>query len=64
MVGSVERVLVEGVSKRRGSELAARTANNRTVNFPGPESLIDRFATVRITSVLAHSLRGELVDGE
>ncbi len=64
MVGSIERVLVEGVSKRRGSELAARTANNRTVNFPGPESLIDRFANVRITSVVAHSLRGELVDGE
>jgi tRNA-2-methylthio-N6-dimethylallyladenosine synthase len=64
MVGSVERVLVEGLSKRRGSELAARTGNNRTVNFPGPASLIDRFAQVRITSVAAHSLRGELVDGE
>jgi hypothetical protein len=34
------------------------------VNFPGPASLIDRFAQVRITSVAAHSLRGELVDGE
>jgi tRNA-2-methylthio-N6-dimethylallyladenosine synthase len=64
MLGSTGRVLVEGLSKRRASELAARTANNRTVNFPGPESLIDRFANVRITSVVAHSLRGELVDGE
>jgi tRNA-2-methylthio-N6-dimethylallyladenosine synthase len=64
MVGRVERVLVEGVSKRRGSELAARTANNRTVNFAGPATLIDRFADVRITSVVAHSLRGEIANGE
>ncbi len=64
MVGAVERVLVEGPSKRRGAELAARTANNRTVNFAGPASLIDRFADVRITSVVAHSLRGELANGE
>jgi tRNA-2-methylthio-N6-dimethylallyladenosine synthase len=64
MVGKVERVLVEGVSRRRGSELAGRTANNRIVNFPGPASLIDRFVEVRITCVVAHSLRGELADGE
>jgi tRNA-2-methylthio-N6-dimethylallyladenosine synthase len=64
MVGSIERVLVEGASKRRRDELAARTANNRTVNFPGPASLVDRFVEVRITSLAAHSLRGELVNGE
>ena len=64
MVGTVERVLVEGISRRRGSELAARTANNRIVNFPGSPSLIDTFVNVRITSVVAHSLRGELADGE
>jgi tRNA-2-methylthio-N6-dimethylallyladenosine synthase len=64
MVGTLERVLVEGVSKRRSSELAGRTANNRIVNFPGSQALIDKFADVRITSVVAHSLRGELANGE
>jgi tRNA-2-methylthio-N6-dimethylallyladenosine synthase len=57
-------VLVESVSKRRGSELAGRTANNRIVNFPGSPALIDSLADVRITSVVSHSLRGELANGE
>ncbi len=64
MVGAVERVLVEGVSRRRGCELAGRTANNRVVNFTGAPALIDTFVNVRITSVVAHSLRGELADAE
>jgi tRNA-2-methylthio-N6-dimethylallyladenosine synthase len=64
MVGSRQRVLVEGISRRRTSELAGRTANNRTVNFAGDAALIDRFADVRITSVVSHSLRGERADGE
>jgi tRNA-2-methylthio-N6-dimethylallyladenosine synthase len=64
MVGTTQRVLVEGVSKRRKSELAARTANNRIVNFPGDPALIDRFADVRISSVVSHSLRGEPLNGK
>jgi len=60
MVGTVQRVLVEGVSKKRSHELAARTANNRIVNFAGAAPLIDRFVDVRITACAAHSLRGEL----
>jgi tRNA-2-methylthio-N6-dimethylallyladenosine synthase len=65
MVGTTQRVLVEGPSKRRASELAARTANNRIVNFPGPRESIHQFVDVRISSVVAHSLRGELVtDGD
>jgi tRNA-2-methylthio-N6-dimethylallyladenosine synthase len=64
MLGTLQRVLVEGLSKRRGAELAGKTANNRTVNFPGPARLIDRFADVRITSIASHSLRGELVNAE
>jgi tRNA-2-methylthio-N6-dimethylallyladenosine synthase len=64
MVGTLERVLVESVSKRRGSELAGRTGNNRIVNFPGSPALIDGFAEIRITSVVSHSLRGELANGE
>jgi len=63
MVGTTQRVLVEGRSKRRACELAARTANNRTVNFPGDEALVGRFVDVRISSVVSHSLRGELANG-
>src|SRR3954470_9257700 len=60
MVGTAQRVLVESISRKRDSELAARTANNRVVNFPGGRALIDTFVDVRISAVLAHSLRGEL----
>ena len=64
MVGKRERVLVEGPSRRDAHELAGRTGNNRVVNFAGPAALAGRFAEVRITAALAHSLRGELADGE
>jgi len=61
MVGSVQRVLVEGISRKSASELAARTANNRVVNFPGDAALIGQMIDVRITSALPHSLRGEQI---
>jgi len=60
MIGSVERVLVEGMSTKRSHELAGRTGNNRIVNFPGPAELVERFVDVRITERRPHSLRGEL----
>jgi tRNA-2-methylthio-N6-dimethylallyladenosine synthase len=60
MVGSAQRVLVEGAAKKNAAELAGRTANNRVVNFPGPAHLAQRYAEVRITAALAHTLRGEL----
>jgi len=61
MVGTVQRVLVEGPSRRNGEELAGRTANNRFVNFPGPQSLIGDFADLAVTEALPNSLRGELM---
>jgi tRNA-2-methylthio-N6-dimethylallyladenosine synthase len=60
MVGTVQRVLVEGRSKKNDSHLAGRTANNRVVNFPGEAGLHSGFVDVRITAALPHSLRGEL----
>jgi tRNA-2-methylthio-N6-dimethylallyladenosine synthase len=60
MVGTVQRALVEGPSKRDPAELAARTANNRTVNFAGHAGLAGRFADLRITEARHYSLRGEL----
>ena len=61
MVGSVQRVVVEGVSRKNERELAGRTDNNRVVNFAGSPGMIGRFVEVRITEVWAHTLRGELV---
>jgi tRNA-2-methylthio-N6-dimethylallyladenosine synthase len=60
MVGSTQRVLVEGPSKKNPAELAGRTGNNRVVNFPGRADPAAAFADVRITGALAHTLRGEL----
>jgi tRNA-2-methylthio-N6-dimethylallyladenosine synthase len=61
MVGTVQRVLVEGPSKKNAAELAGRTANNRVVNFAAPPRLIGAMVDVRITQALPHSLRGEVV---
>ena len=60
MVGSRQRILVEGHSKKNANELAGRTENNRVVNFAGPPSLIGQMVDVDITGALAHSLRGRL----
>jgi tRNA-2-methylthio-N6-dimethylallyladenosine synthase len=61
MIGTVQRVLVEGRSARDGAELAGRTGNNRVVNFRGDANLAGRFADVCITGARSHSLRGELL---
>ena len=61
MVGSVQRLLVEGPSKKDSNELMGRTENNRIVNFPAPARLIGQFVTVTITQANPHSLRGEVV---
>ncbi|MFZ2525733.1 MAG: tRNA (N6-isopentenyl adenosine(37)-C2)-methylthiotransferase MiaB [Candidatus Ferrigenium altingense] len=75
MLGTTQRVLVEGMSKKDAQELAGRTDNNRVVNFPnspdiagspdmaGLQDMIGRFAYVKITQVVRHTLRGELVSG-
>ena len=61
MVGSVQRILVEGPSKKDPNELAGRTDYNRVVNFAGNPRLIGHFVDVNIVSALPHSLRGEIV---
>ncbi|WP_333858147.1 tRNA (N6-isopentenyl adenosine(37)-C2)-methylthiotransferase MiaB [Denitromonas sp.] len=64
MVGSVQRVLVEGISKKSTEELAARTDNNRVVNFVGNPRLMGQFVDLAITAALPHSLRGDIVTRE
>jgi len=62
-VGTVQRILVEGPSRKSAAELMGRTACNRIVNFDGgPQSarLVGQMLDVRITQALPHSLRGEV----
>lgn len=58
MVGTIQRVLVEGPSRKNLMELAGRTENNRVVNFEGSPDMIGKFVDVEIVSVYASSLRG------
>jgi len=60
MLGTRQRVLVEGRARKDASELAARTDNNRVVNFAGPAGLGGTYVEVEITAALPHSLRGRL----
>ncbi len=60
MEGTLQRVLVEGVSKKDAAELMGRTDNNRIVNFKGQPRLIGQFVNVTITQALPHSLRGDI----
>jgi tRNA-2-methylthio-N6-dimethylallyladenosine synthase len=61
MVGTRQRVLVTGHAVKNRRELAARTDNNRVVNFAGDAASIDGYVDVDITAALPHSLRGDLV---
>ena len=61
MVGNIERILVEKVSRKRTDQLSGRTENNRVVNFDAGPGLIGQFVDVRITEALPNSLRGEIV---
>ena len=61
MVGSKQRVLVMSEARKGDSQLAARTENNRVVNFDGPQTLIGDFADVQITEALPNSLRGRIL---
>jgi len=60
-VGTVQRVLVEGPSRKDASELMGRTECNRIVNFKGQPRLVGQMLDVTITQALPHSLRGEVV---
>jgi len=56
----VQRVLVEGVSRKRANELTGRTENMRYVNFAGDARMIGNFVDVTITEALSNSLRGRV----
>jgi tRNA-2-methylthio-N6-dimethylallyladenosine synthase len=60
MVGTVQRILVEGPSRKDPGRLAGRTENNRVVNFSGSPDLIGQLVEVQITEALPNSLRGRV----
>ena len=60
MVGSSQRVLVEGFSKKSRTEMCGRTENNRVVNFTGSQAMVGTFVELSITAALNNSLRGEV----
>ena len=61
MVGTNQRILVDGVSRKNAGHLCGRTENNRVVNFAGNDVSIGDFVDVRITEALPNSLRAQVV---
>ena len=63
-LGTWQRILVEGPSRRDASELMGRTECNRVVNFVAPtelkDKLVGKLVDVRITEVMHYSLKGSL----
>ncbi|GAB7201015.1 hypothetical protein OS31_06200 [Dickeya oryzae] len=64
MMGTVQRILVEGTSRKSVMELSGRTENNRVVNFEGTPDMIGKFVDVEIVDVYPNSLRGVVVRTE
>ena len=62
MIGTRQRILVEGLSRRDDNELMGRTENNRIVNFAGPARLIGQMVDVVITHAYPNSLRARVAD--
>ena len=60
MIGSTQKVLVEGFSKKRNT-LSGRTENMRTAHFEGGEELIGEIVSVKILDGIANSLKAELI---
>jgi tRNA-2-methylthio-N6-dimethylallyladenosine synthase len=59
MVGTHQRILVTGTSRKDSNELCGRTENNRVVNFAGPANLIGQMVSVKITAARRSTLRGK-----
>ena len=68
MIGSTQRILVEGASKRDASELSGRTSCNRVVNFAAAaatrQRLVGQMIDVHITAATHYTLRGEVCTTE
>jgi tRNA-2-methylthio-N6-dimethylallyladenosine synthase len=63
-LGTVQRILVEGASKRDATELMGRTECKRVVNFAGNPRLVGQLVDVKITETRSYSLRGEVLTAD
>jgi tRNA-2-methylthio-N6-dimethylallyladenosine synthase len=61
MLGTVQTILVSGLSKKSDAEIAGRTENNRVVNVEASSDLIGQLVDVEITQALPNSLKGKLI---
>ena len=61
MVGSIQSVLVDSISRKSDRQISGRTENNRVVNFAGDKKLIGQFVDIKITDAWTNSLQGELL---
>ncbi len=62
LIGTTQRILVTGTSKKSETELAGRTECNRVINFAGPQTLVGQFIDMLITDTQPNSLRGRIVE--
>ncbi|WP_343192489.1 tRNA (N6-isopentenyl adenosine(37)-C2)-methylthiotransferase MiaB [Buchnera aphidicola (Taiwanaphis decaspermi)] len=61
MIGTIQRVLVHGFSRKDKQQLSGKTDNNKVVNFYGNSKIIGRFVNIKITGVHVNSLKGILI---
>jgi len=61
MVGTVQSVLVDSVSRKSEAQISGRTENNRVVNFAGDKELIGQFVDIKITEAWTNSMQGEFI---
>ncbi|MFK5985442.1 MAG: tRNA (N6-isopentenyl adenosine(37)-C2)-methylthiotransferase MiaB [Pseudomonadota bacterium] len=61
MLGTTQKVLVEGTSKKDPNEYSGKTENNRTVNFKSPAKVIGKMVDLKITKAFPNSLRAEII---
>ena len=62
MIGTTQRVLVDGPSRKNPQQLSGRTDNNRVVNFLGSSQCENQFVDITVTEALPNSLRGYRID--
>lgn len=64
LLGTVQDVLVEEISKNDNTVLSGRASNSKLVHFKGSEDLIGKIVKVKINSVKTFTLEGKLIDSE
>ena len=64
MLGTAQKVLIEGRSIKNDSEFTGRADNNKVINFPANKNLIGTFANILVTEVKGNTLYGEVLEDQ